>query len=151
MKYFILSMLMVAVAVAQLEPDGSMSGPGDNGPDPSLTNEDFGPGDNSPDPSFALGDNGPDHPNALGDDGPDRPLDLSKEPGADVREANVSGANASETNDVMMSVIDMAKLKKFILETVAAKYASQPGIYIYALMVLLLLLLLCYDCKGLHD
>ena len=120
MKYFILSMLMVAVAVAQLEPDGSMSGPGDDGPDPSLTNEDFGPGDN-----------GPDHPIALGDNGPDRPLDLSKEPGADVREANVIRANASETNDVMMSVIDMAKLKKFILETVAAKYASQPGIYIY--------------------
>ena len=121
---------MVAVAVAQFDPEGSMSGPGDNGPDPSLTSEDFGPGDNGPDPSFALGDNGPDRPLALGDNGPDRPFDLSKEPGADVREANVSGANVSETNDVMMSVIDMAKLKKFILETVRVKYASQPGIYI---------------------
>lgn len=133
---------MVAVAVAQIEPDGSMSGPGDNGPDPSLTNEDFGPGDNSPDPSFALGDNGPDRPIALGDDGPDRPLDLSKEPGADVREANVSGANASETNDVMMSVIDMAKLKKFILETVTAKYASQPGTYICINGIIIIIIVL---------
>ena len=133
---------MVAVAVAQLQPDGSMSGPGDNSPDPSLTNEDFGPGDNSPDPSFALGDNGPDRPIALGDNGPDRPLDLSKEPGADVREANVGGANASETNDVMMSVIDMAKLKKFILETVTAKYASQPGTYICINGIIIIIIVL---------